>query len=113
VVLATGGLSAGGIEADTAGVLTERALGLPVHGPGPGETGFLPGYLSDHPMETAGLRVDSSLRPVGPGGEPVYENVYAAGAVIGGARPWREKSGDGISLSTGYLAAEAILREAG
>ena len=113
VVLATGGLSAGGIEADPAGALTERALGLPVHGPGPGKPGFLPGYLSDHPMETAGLRVDGSLRPVGPDGEPVYENVYAAGAVIGGARPWREKSGDGISLSTGYLAAEAILKEAG
>jgi glycerol-3-phosphate dehydrogenase subunit B len=112
-VLATGGLSAGGIAVDAAGTLSEPALGLPVNGPGPGETGFLPGYLGDHPMETAGLRVDSSLRPVGPDGEPVYPNVYAAGAVIGGARPWREKSGDGISLSTGYLAAEAILKEAG
>jgi len=63
-------------------------------------------------METVGLRVDATLRPVGPDGDPVYPNVYAAGAVIGGARPWREKSGDGISLSTGYLAAEAILKEA-
>ncbi len=113
VVLATGGLGAGGIEIDVSGTASERALGLPVHAPGPGEAGFLPGYLSDHPMETAGLRVDSSLRPVGPDGEPVYPNVYAAGAVIGGARPWREKSGNGISLSTGYLAAEAILKEAG
>jgi glycerol-3-phosphate dehydrogenase subunit B len=95
------------------GAVSEQALGLPVHAPGPGETGFLPSYLGDHPMETAGLRVDSTLRPVGPDGEPVYPNVYAAGAVIGGARPWREKSGDGISLSTGYLAADAILKEAG
>ena len=113
VVLATGGLSAGGIEVDVSGTASERALGLPVHAPGPGEAGFLPGYLGDHPMETAGLRVDGALRPVGPDGEPVYPNVYAAGAVIGGARPWREKSGDGISLSTGYLAADAILKEAG
>jgi len=113
VVLATGGLASGGIEVDTSGVASERALGLPVHAPGPDQAGFGPSYLGDHPMETAGLRVDGSLRPVGPDGEPVYENVYAAGAVIGGARPWREKSGDGISLSTGYLAAEAILKEAG
>jgi glycerol-3-phosphate dehydrogenase subunit B len=113
VVLATGGLAAGGIEADVSGTVSERALGLPVHAPGPDETWFGASYLGDHPMETAGLRVDRSLRPVGPDGEPVYENVYAAGAVIGGARPWREKSGDGISLSTGYLAAEAILKEAG
>ena len=113
VVLATGGLASGGIEVDVSGTVSERALGLPVHAPGPGETRFGPSYLGDHPMDTAGLRVDGSLRPVGPDGEPVYPNVYAAGAVIGGARPWREKSGDGISLSTGYLAAEAILKEAG
>jgi glycerol-3-phosphate dehydrogenase subunit B len=113
VVLATGGLASGGIEVDVSGTVSERALALPVHAPGPGETRFDPSYFGDHPMETAGLRVDGSLRPVGPDGEPVYPNVYAAGAVIGGARPWREKSGDGISLSTGYLAAEAILKEAG
>ena len=112
VVLATGGLASGGIEVDTAGTAREQALGLPVHAPGPDQAGFLAGYLGEHPMETAGLRVDATLRPVGPDGDPVYPNVYAAGAVIGGARPWREKSGDGISLSTGYLAAEAILKEA-
>ena len=112
VVLATGGLASGGIEVDTAGTARELALGLPVHAPGPDQAGFLPGYLDEHPMETVGLRVDATLRPVGPDGDPVYPNVYAAGAVIGGARPWREKSGDGISLSTGYLAAEAILKEA-
>jgi glycerol-3-phosphate dehydrogenase subunit B len=113
VVLATGGLASGGIEVDTSGTAREQALGLPVHAPGPDQAGFLPSYLGEHPMETAGLRVDSMLRPVGPDGDPVYPNVYAAGAVIGGARPWREKSGDGISLSTGYLAADAILKEAG
>jgi glycerol-3-phosphate dehydrogenase subunit B len=113
VVLATGGLASGGIEVDVSGTVSEHALGLPVRAPGPDEAGFLPGYLNDHPMDTAGLRVDGTLRPVGPDGEPVYPNVYAAGAVIGGARPWREKSGDGISLSTGYLAADAILKEAG
>jgi len=113
VVLATGGLSAGGIVVDVSGAASEPALGLPVHAPGPGQEGFLPGYLDEHPMETAGLRVDNRLRPVGPDGEPVYPNVYAAGAVIGGARPWREKSGEGIALTTGYLAAEEILKEAG
>jgi glycerol-3-phosphate dehydrogenase subunit B len=113
VVLATGGLASGGIDVDVSGGVSERALGLPVQAPGPDEAWFLPSYWGDHQMELAGLRVDAALRPVGPDGEPVYPNVYAAGAVIGGARPWREKSGDGISLSTGYLAAEAILKEAG
>jgi glycerol-3-phosphate dehydrogenase subunit B len=112
VVLATGGVASGGIEADFAGTLTETVFGLPVHGPAAGEPAFLPSYLGEHPMDTVGLRVDGRLRPVGPGGEPAFENLYAAGAIIGGSRPWREKSGDGISLSTGYLAARQILEEA-
>ena len=113
VVLATGGLASGGIQVDVGGTATEPALGMPVFGPEPGEPAFLPGYLGEHPMGTIGLRVDARLRPVGQDGEPVRPNVLAAGAIIGGARPWREKSGDGISLSTGYLAAGTILEDAG
>jgi glycerol-3-phosphate dehydrogenase subunit B len=113
IVLATGGLASGGIEMAADGVVSESVLGLPVWGaPAPGELAFLPAYFGEHPMSTAGLRVDSALRPLRPEGEPVHPNLRAAGAVIGGARPWREKSGDGISLCTGYLAAATILREA-
>ncbi len=112
VVLATGGLASGGIDVDLAGHAAETALGLPVRGPGADQAAFLPSYLADHPIDTIGLTVDANLRPAGPDGEPVYQNLRAAGAIIGGARPWREKSGDGISLSTGYLAAESILQEA-
>jgi len=43
------------------------------------------------------------------GGERVFENVLVAGATLAGAEPWREKSGDGLSLSTGYRAAELVL----
>ncbi len=112
VVLASGGLASGGISASLGGTLAETILRLPVWGaPAAGTPLFLPRYLDEHPMNRAGLRTDERMRPVGPGGEPVYENAYAAGAVLGGARPWREKSGDGISLSTGYLAAGAILEE--
>jgi glycerol-3-phosphate dehydrogenase subunit B len=112
VILATGGLSSGGLELDLSGELTETAFGLPVNAP-TDEPLFLPRYLDEHPMGTAGLRVDPLLRPIGQDGEPVYPNLYAAGAIIGGSRPAREKSGDGISLSTGYLAAGIVLQEAG
>lgn len=114
VLLATGGLASGGIDVDDHGRIRETVLGLPVGGgPSPGEPPFLPAYLGAHPMDSVGLRVDSRLRPLDGNGEPVYANVHAAGAVIGGARPWREKSGDGISLCTGFLAAGMILEEAG
>ena len=41
----------------------------------------------------------------------VCDNVLVAGATLAGARPWKEKSGDGISLATGHRAAEIILEE--
>ena len=39
----------------------------------------------------------------------MYENLHAAGATLGGAEPWREKSGEGISLGTGFKVAEEVL----
>ena len=68
----------------------------------------MPGYFDDQPMARAGLAVDDELRPLGEGGEPVHENVRVAGASLAGAEPWKEKSGDGISLASGHRAAELI-----
>jgi glycerol-3-phosphate dehydrogenase subunit B len=104
VVLATGGFASGGLELDSRWTARETALGLPVAGvPAPGEERFAPGYLDDHPIARAGVAVGSDLRPEG------HENVLVAGATLAGAEPWREKSGDGISLATGHRAAELVL----
>jgi glycerol-3-phosphate dehydrogenase subunit B len=103
VVLATGGFASGGLELDSRWTARETALGLPVAGvPAPGEPRFSPGYLDDHPIGRAGVAVGPELRPEG------HKNVLVAGATLAGAEPWREKSGDGISLATGYRAAELI-----
>jgi glycerol-3-phosphate dehydrogenase subunit B len=111
-VLATGGFATGGLELDSDWVVRETVLGLPVAGvPPPGSPRFLPGYFDRHPLGRAGLAVDKRLRPVGPNG-PVYENLHAAGATLAGAEPWREASGNGISLATGFAAARAILESA-
>jgi glycerol-3-phosphate dehydrogenase subunit B len=110
VVLATGGIASGGLELDSSWAARETALGLPVAGvPRPGEERFRPGYFDDHPMARAGVAVDRELRPVDGSGERVFENVMVAGATLAGAEPWREKSGDGLSLSTGHRAAELVL----
>jgi glycerol-3-phosphate dehydrogenase subunit B len=112
-VLATGGFASGGLELDSYGHVRETALDLPVAGvPGPGERRFLPGYFDDHPLARAGLAVDDRLRPVDAEGRPFAENLHAAGAILAGAAPWREQSGNGIALATGYAAAEAIVAEA-
>jgi glycerol-3-phosphate dehydrogenase subunit B len=104
VVLASGGFASGGLELDSRWAARETALGLPVAGvPAPGEQRFAPGYLDDHPIARAGVSVGPDLRPEG------HENVLVAGATLAGAEPWREKSGDGISLATGHRAAELVL----
>jgi glycerol-3-phosphate dehydrogenase subunit B len=108
-VLATGGFASGGFELDSSWAVRETVLGLPVaRVPPPGAVRFLPGYFDRHPLARAGLEVDEQLRPLGPRG-PVYENLHAAGATLAGAEPWREASGNGISLATGFAAAQAIL----
>ncbi|HEX9123558.1 MAG TPA: glycerol-3-phosphate dehydrogenase subunit GlpB [Actinomycetota bacterium] len=112
-VLATGGFAAGAILLDSFGEVRETVFGLPVSGvPPTDEPRFLPGYLDDHPMARAGLAVDGRLRPTDADGHPVYENLYAVGAMLHGAEPWREQSGNGLALATGFAAAAQILEEA-
>jgi glycerol-3-phosphate dehydrogenase subunit B len=112
-VLASGGFSSGAIALDSFGDVRETVLGLPVAGvPAVDEPRFLPAYFEDHPMARAGLAVDERLRPLGAGGTPAFPNLFAAGAVLGGAEPWREGSGNGLALATGFAVASHILEGA-
>ncbi|HSD76352.1 MAG TPA: hypothetical protein VLA98_03070, partial [Solirubrobacteraceae bacterium] len=114
LVLASGGFAAGGLELDSRWRAHERVLGLPVAGvPEPGAARFSPRYFDDHPLARAGVATDAELRPVDARGERLFENVLVAGATLAGAEPWREKSGDGISLATGHRAAGLILENVG
>jgi glycerol-3-phosphate dehydrogenase subunit B len=109
-VLATGGFASGGLQMDSHGRVRETAFDLPLAGvPAPDGTRFAPGYFDEHPLAGAGLAVDEELRPVDAEGAPAFENLHAAGATLAGATPWREASGNGLSLATGYAAASAIL----
>jgi glycerol-3-phosphate dehydrogenase subunit B len=111
-VLATGGFPSAGLELDSTGKVREPVFDLPVAGlPGPNEPLFGPGYFDDHALSRAGVAVDESRRPVDGEGTPVYQNLHAAGATLAGAVPWREGSGNGLSLASGYAAASAILEE--
>jgi glycerol-3-phosphate dehydrogenase subunit B len=101
VVLATGGFASAGLELDSHWHAREVALDLPVSGV-PAAERFTPSYFDDHPMGRAGVAVGRDLRPEG------VENVLVVGATLAGAQPWKEKSGDGISLATGYHAAGLI-----
>jgi glycerol-3-phosphate dehydrogenase subunit B len=102
-VLASGGFNSGGIELDSRWVTHERVLGLPLRGvPAEGEPRFVGRYLDEQPMARVGVAVDSDLRAEG------AENVLVAGAALPGAIPWREGSGEGIALASGYRAAQVV-----
>jgi glycerol-3-phosphate dehydrogenase subunit B len=112
-VLATGGFAEGAIFLDSYGEVHETVFGLAVSGvPAAGEPRFLPRYFDDHPLARAGLAVDERLRPVDAGGNVAFDNLFAAGAALGGAEPWRELSGNGLALASGFAVASTIVEGA-
>jgi len=113
-VFAPGGFESGALHLDSRGALRERALGLPLAGvPADGLPPFTPGYWDDQPVLAAGVAVDERMRPVDADGRVVHSNLHAAGAILAGATPWREKSGEGIAVASGVAAADAITEAAG
>jgi glycerol-3-phosphate dehydrogenase subunit B len=110
-LLASGGLAAGGIRVDSYGNVRESVFDLPLAGvpEANGRPPFRPTYLDEQPLDRVGVAVDEALRPTDPEGALRFENLHAAGAILAGAAPWREASGNGLSLASGYAAAGAIL----
>jgi glycerol-3-phosphate dehydrogenase subunit B len=102
-VLASGGFASGAIELDSHWLTHERVLGLSLRGlPEKGEPRFVGDYLGEQPMARVGVAVDGELHAEG------VDNVVVAGAALAGAVPWREHSGEGIALATGYRAAQVV-----
>jgi glycerol-3-phosphate dehydrogenase subunit B len=108
LILATGGIAGGGIVADSAGHLHETVMDLPVEAP------EVEAWLSrdafdanGHPLESAGIRTDSDLRPVDRSGVPIYENVRVVGSMLAGQRSLRERCRDGVAIASGRRAGRA------
>jgi glycerol-3-phosphate dehydrogenase subunit B len=102
-VLATGGFHSGAITLDSRWQAREQVLDLPLAGvPEAGQPRFLPAYFDEQPLARCGVAVDSELRAVG------ASNVVVAGASLPGAVSWREGSGEGVALASGYRAAQVL-----
>ena len=107
-VLATGGFHSGAIALDSHWQAREQVLDLPLQGvPGSGEARFVASYLDEQPLARAGVAVDADLRAAG------AANVIVAGASLPGSVPWREGSGEGIALASGFRAAQVVAAELG
>jgi glycerol-3-phosphate dehydrogenase subunit B len=107
-VLASGGFHSGALTLDSHWQGHEQLLGLPLHGvPAAGAQRFVPSYFDEQPLARAGVAVDSDLRATG------TTNVFVAGASLPGSVSWREGSGEGIALASGYRAAQVAAAELG
>lgn len=110
-VLATGGLVGKGVDSDREGV---REPLFDCHVPHPADRyeWFDDDPFGEHAFARFGVDVDRELRPRGANGAVEYDNLRAAGAVLGGGDVAAEKSASGMSLATGWkagtLAAEGV-----
>lgn len=103
VVLAPGGLAAGGLRADRDGI-SEPRFGCHVPHPADRTKWAKPAALDAHEMATFGLDIDETTRPRDSHGAPVASNLYAAGRVVGGGDFVAQGAVGGIALATGYVA---------
>lgn len=109
-VLATGGILGGGIVHDDG--LRERLLDLPVFSGGRPARGlanddlFGTSYGDRHPIFSSGLLLEARLRPSG-GGGPLFENLFAAGDVVGGRDTVQGREGLGTALLLGIASGRA------
>jgi len=110
-LLATGGLLGGGLYSDYTGKVTETVFGLPLQDTPERTAWFESAFLAPqgHPVYRLGLSTDERLRPVAGSGNPVFANLFAAGASLGGCDPVRERSLEGLALATAYHAARSVL----
>lgn len=102
-ILATGGLVGEGVESDRKQV-REPVFDCPISYPADRDEWYEDEAFGDHPFARFGVRIDSRCHPVDSSDDPTFENLRAAGAVIGGANAAAEMSGAGISIATGYQA---------
>ncbi len=103
VILATGGPAAGGIVADRSSVREPR-FGCHVPHPDDRREWTAPSSLGNHDLATFGVRIDDSTRPLSADGEPLFENLFAAGRVVGGHDAVAQHAVAGVALATGAAA---------
>ena len=109
-ILATGGILGGGIIVNNDGYAQDTVFNLPIEIPPSPSDWFYDQFLSteSHPIHTKGLPIDLAFHPIDEKGQLIYQNLYAAGNIIGNCDPIRECSVEGIALASGYKIVENI-----
>lgn len=109
VLLATGRFLGKGLVAERQGI-REALMDLPVSQPENRSCWHREAFLDPkgHAINLAGIEVDDRFRPLTATGQPVYDNLYAAGSILAHQDWIRTKSGTGLAVATAYGAVEAM-----
>jgi len=110
-VLATGGLVGKGIDSDRERVY-EPVFDCHVAHADDRYDWFDREPFGNHDFARFGVHTDADLRPIDGDGRAEFDNVRAAGSVLGGYDFAAEKSGSGVSIATGYAAGRSAARRA-
>lgn len=110
-ILASGRFFGKGLQADRKQV-RESVFGIPVVQPRSRNSWHKQDFFDaqGHPLNKAGIEVDSFFRPLGEDGLPVYPKLFAAGAILAHQDWMRMKCGAGLAVSTAYKAVESFKR---
>lgn len=109
VILAAGGLLNGGLVALRGKHIKESVFDLPVPIDPDIDLWTENNPLKPQPYARMGVRVDKDMRPLSDGQQPIFENLYAAGGIIGGSDRSSEGSRQGIDIATAYCAANCAI----
>ncbi len=104
LVLCTGKFISSGLlpkKNDPKSLLEEPLLGWPVLVPGEMTQGS---FFEAQGFASAGIRASTHLQPVDLNGKLLYENLWAAGSLLGGYDAALQGCGMGVAVGTGTLA---------
>ena len=109
VILATGRFLSGGLKSRIDGI-NEPLLNLPVTQPDSRREWYREKYTDrrGHAVNSAGIEVDSSFRPLDNHGRPYSKNLFAAGVILAHQDWIRGRCGAGVAIATAYKAVEEV-----
>jgi glycerol-3-phosphate dehydrogenase subunit B len=83
-------------------------MNLPVAAPGGFSEWLDTEFLSPtgHPIFQSGIKVDEKFHPISEDGRPLYENLSIIGNILANAQSIRERSLEGIALTTGFIVGK-------
>ena len=103
-ILASGGVLMGGLEVDSYGRIKEPVFALDVAQTGPLDVDQVDKTLDA--LHRTGVETDEHFRPRREGCS-AHDNLFVTGSTLGHWNPMQEGSAEGVSIVTGWAAAEA------